>query len=162
MLRRLFGWAFATTGFLWLRPRWKWLASCVGFVLLAEYLHGEYVEYILLLAPVRGGDAIVGPLSAAFALKNGAIVVLVVVYACFEIWLAKRRRQGTKKIEGGSRKRAVSASNGDNPHQNGERSEARDDQDEPPPASPDTDDGFDFLRHGRKLRTRSEKIMERK
>ena len=161
MLRSLGGWLVATTGFLWLRARWKWLASCLGLALLTNYLHGEYVEYIQLLASIREGDAVVGSLSAAYALKNVVVVGLIVAYLWFEVRLAKGRKQGTPRVAG-SRKHGFTASKGASRHANEEHSEAKDDQDEPPPASPDTDDGFDFLRHGRRLRTRSEKIMERK
>lgn len=167
MLRAISRLAFASSIFLLLRPRWKWLAPCVGLAVLAEYFYGELVEHVQLLASVGEGDAIVGSLSTFFALKNVALVGLLVVYIGFEVRLAKRNREGAS-TGGGARKaeRGFSAAEGsglreDNLRGKGGHPEASDGQNKRPPAAADGDDGFDFLRHGHKLRTRSEKIMGR-
>ena len=151
---------FASSGFLLLRPRWKWLASCVGLAVLAEYIYGEYVEFVQLLASMGEGDPIVGSLSAVFALKNVLLASLLVAYIGFEVRLAKRKREGASTV-GGKGEPGFSAAEGGSPGEKGGRPEASDGQTSRHPSAADGDDGFDFLRHGRKLRTRSEKIMGR-
>lgn len=160
MLRGISSLVFASSGFLLLRPRWKWLASCAGLVVLAEYIYGEYVEFVQLLASMGEGDSIVGSLSAVFALKNVLLAGLLVAYIGFEVRLAKRKREGAPTI-GGKGEPGFSAAEGGSLGDKGGHPEASDGQNKPPSVVADGDDGFDFLRHGRKLRTRSEKIMGR-
>lgn len=160
MLRAISRLAFASSIFLLLRPRWKWLASCVGLAVLAEYIYGEYVEFVQLLASMGEGDSIVGSLSAVFALKNVLLAGLLVAYIGFEVRLAKRKREGASTV-GGKGEPGFSAAEGGSPGEKGGRPEASDGQTSRHPSAADGDDGFDFLRHGRKLRTRSEKIMGR-
>lgn len=159
MLRGISSLVFASSGFLLLRPRWKWLASCVGLAVLAEYIYGEYVELVQLLASMGEGDSIVGSLSAAFALKNVLLAGLLVAYIGFEVRLAKRKREGASTV--GGKGEHGGAAEGGSLGDKGGRPETSDGQNKPPSVSADGDDGFDFLRHGRKLRTRSEKIMGR-
>lgn len=154
MLGRLLVKAAGASGVLdVLRPRWKWLAACLGAGLLAHYLYAEYVEYVRLLADAGVVDAISRRLSAAFVGKNAAIIVLAVAYLCFEVRLAKRHRTGTQA--GASRGR---------PSGKARPSEIAEGTQEsgPPAVNAAADDGFDFLRHGRKLESRAEKLMRRR
>lgn len=154
MLGRLLVKAAGASGILdVLRPRWKWLAACLGAGLLAHYLYAEYVEYVRLLADMGVADAISRRLSAAFVGKNAVIVVLAVAYLCFEVRLAKRQRTETQagvtlgRPSGKARLSEVAEGT--------QESAAR----APDAANPAADDGFDFLRHGRKLESREEKLM---
>ena len=150
MLGRLLVKAAGASGILdVLRPRWKWLAACLGAGLLAHYLYAE----VRLLADMGVADAISRRLSAAFVGKNAVIVVLAVAYLCFEVRLAKRQRTGTQagvtlgRPSGKARLSEVAEGT--------QESAAR----APDAANPAADDGFDFLRHGRKLESRAEKLM---
>ena len=160
MIGRLLVKAAGASGvLLLLRPRWKWLASCFGAALLCQYLYAEYVEYVRLLADMGDVDVLGSWLPAALIAKNAAIVLLALAYMSFEFRLAKRQRNsrtGADSAEVGRIKPLAKARRRevvDVTHESSPASPARD------AATTTADDGFDFLRHGRKLRTRTEKIM---
>lgn len=159
MIGRLLVKAAGASGILLLlRPRWKWLAACFGAALLCQYLYAEYVEYVRLLAEMGDVDVPGSWLPASLMAKNAAIILLILAYASFEFRLAKRQRTfrtGADSAEvsrikpsAKARRREVVVT-----HESSPASPA------PDAAATTADDGFDFLRHGGKLRTRTEKIM---
>ena len=161
MLGRLLVKAAGASGVLdVLRPRWRWLAACLGAGLLMHYLYGEYVEHVRLLVDLGAVDTTSGRLSAAFIGKNAAIVLLAVAYLCFEVRLAKRHRTAGTHVDSAD----VSRGSPSTRTRRREIAEATHESTQPASDAANTaaDDGFDFLRHGRKLETRAKEIMQRR
>ncbi|MYD99346.1 MAG: hypothetical protein F4X98_18430 [Gammaproteobacteria bacterium] len=137
------------SGFLlWLRRRWKWLAGCGGVIAAAMYLHGEFLDYVEALPPGSEEATIAGDyIAVAFAIKNVVIFASLLTYFLVEMRASKRRRKGRPR----SVDDAGTAEPGLPPRRD---SEGRDD--------PMADDGFDFLRHGRKLENRADRVIGNK
>jgi len=133
---------------VWVRRRWKWLGACVAAILAAVYVHAEFLDYVAALPAGSDQAATVGgyiPLS--FVLKNTVILGSLLAYLLFEMW-TWRRRKTTRRglVENSSSRAAVESTWGG-------------------ASAPDTgnaDDGFDFLRHGRDLENRAQKVIKRK
>ena len=164
MLGRLLVRAAAVSGVLGLlRPRWKWLAGCVGAGLLAHYLYADYTAHVRLLADMGAVDDLSGQLSVAFVGKNAVIVGLVVAYLWFEARLARRPRtagsSAARREESGV---TASAKAGRAPDPRTQATNQPSTGSDEAATHPGADDGFDFLRHGRKLETRSQKLMRRR
>ena len=130
----------------WLRHRWKWLSACVAADLAAIYLHGEFLDYVAAL-PADSSQAVTagGYVPLAFVLKNTVIVGSVLAYSLFEIRASRGRKTNRLGPATNSASRAA-----------GELASG-----EAPPAD-SASDGFEFLRHRRKLESRAEKIIKRK
>ena len=148
--------------------------------MLAEYLYAEYAEYIQLLASMREVDGIgrvASLLSFALVMKNVFVGGSVVAYVLYEVRLAKRgrirraasnpwkwlasatrlwptERGRTAVLRQGSASPDVSKGDPASGHRDA-RANAPDVSNE----TSSVDDGFDFLRDGRKLRTRAEKLI---
>ena len=156
-----------------LRQRWKVAAVCLATAMLAEYLHTEFVDHVRLLASMREGSSLAGYLSVAFVLKNVVVVGSIVAYITFEVWLARhgkvdagehtngwlaraarlshvKRRDATAPDLGDSRAKSDTARNYTDEQPDGQQQ---------PAETSSADDGFDFLRDGRGLRTHAEKLM---
>ena len=60
-----------STVLMWLRRRWKWLATCVAAILAAIYLHAEFLDYVAAL-PAGSNPATTasGYIPLAFALQE--------------------------------------------------------------------------------------------
>ena len=134
-----------STVLMWLRRRWKWLATCVAAILAAIYLHAEFLDYVAAL-PAGSNPATTasGYIPLAFALKNAVILGSLLAYFLFEMRRRKTSRRGT--AEASSSRAAMESISG---------GASASDTDE-------ADDGFDFLRHGQKLESRAEKVIKRK
>ena len=130
----------------WLRRRWKWLGACVAADLAAIYLHGEFLDYVAAL-PAGSSQAVTagGYVPLAFVLKNTVIVGSVLAYSLFEIRASRGRKTNRRRPATNSASRAAGE-----PTSGGA-----------PPAD-SAGDGFEFLRHRRKLESRAEKVIKRK
>lgn len=148
MLNQLLKFTLVSGFLLWLRRRWKWLAGCGGVIAAAMYLHGEFLDYVEALVPGSEEAAMAGEyIAVAFAIKNVVIFASLLTYFLVEMRASKRRRKdraGTVDVAGTTEPRA-SPRRGS---MSGDDSKA--------------DDGFDFLRHGRKLDNRGEKAIKTK
>lgn len=147
MLNQLLKFTLVSGFLLWLRRRWKWLAGCGGVILAVMYLHGEFLDYVEALPAGSEGAALAGEyIAVAFAIKNIVIFASLLTYFLVEMRASKRRRgHGTDAVDM-PRTTEPGASRG---------SSMSEDETE-------ADDGFDFLRHGRKLESRAEKIVKSK
>ena len=134
-----------STVLMWLRGRWKCLAMCVAAILAAIYLHAEFLSYVGAL-PADSNRATVasGYVPLAFVLKNAVILGSLLAYFLFEM---RRRKTNRGRLAEPPSGPAVVES------MPGGRSSSDTDE---------ADDGFDFLRHGRQLEGRAEKLIKRK
>lgn len=148
MLNQLLKFTIFSGFLLWLRRRWKWLAGCGGVILAAMYLHGEFLDYVEALPAGSEGAALAGEyIAVAFAIKNIVIFASLLTYFLVEMRASKRRRRhGTDAVDMPRTTERRASSRGS--------SMSEDDA--------EADDGFDFLRHGRKLESRAEKIVKSK
>lgn len=147
MLNQLLKFTLVSGFLLWLRRRWKWLAGCGGVILAAMYLHGEFLDYVEALPAGSEEAALAGEyIAVAFAIKNIVTFASLLTYFLVEMRASKRRRRhGTDAVDM-PRTTEPGASRG---------SSMSEDETE-------ADDGFDFLRHGRKLESRAEKVIRNK
>lgn len=158
---------------VFLRQRWKVAAVCLATAMLAEYLHTEFVDHAQLLASMREGSSLVGYLSAAFVLKNVIVVGSIVAYITFEARLARHGKVDAGQHTNGwlaratprshvKRRQATAPDLGERParpHTARNFTDEQPDGQQQPAETPSADDGFDFLRDGRRLRTRAEKLL---
>ena len=130
---------------MWLHHRWKWLTACVAATLAAIYLHAEFLDYIAAL-PAGSNRATIASryIPLAFVLKNAVILGSLLAYFLFEV--RRRKTSRRRPAAAASSRMAVESMPGGAPAS--EIDEA--------------DDGFDFLRHGRKLESQAEKVIKRK
>jgi hypothetical protein len=132
----------------WVRRRWKWLGACVAAILAVVYLHAEFLDYVAALPTGSDQAATAGryiPLS--FVLKNTVILGSLLAYLLFEMRTWRRRKTNRRGLaENSSSRTAVESTSGG--------ASASD--------ADNADDGFDFLRHGRKLENRAQKVIKRK
>ena len=148
MLNQLLKFTLVSGFLLWLRRRWKWLVGCGGVIAAAMYLHGEFLDYVEALPPGSEEAAIAGDyIAVAFAIKNVVIFASLLVYFLVEMRASKRRRK--------DRLRSVDDAGTSEPGPRPRRGSVRGDDAK-------TDDGFDFLRHSRRLDNRAEKIIKGK
>ena len=133
---------------VWSIHRWKWLGPCVAAILAAVYLHAEFLDYLAAL-PAGSNQAVVASeyIPLAFVLKLTVIVCSLLAYLLFEIRTSRRRKMTRRgSAENSSSHAAMESTSGG-------------------ASAPDTDnvdDGFDFLRHGRNLGSRAQKVIKRK
>ncbi|MCY3837246.1 MAG: hypothetical protein OXH09_01095 [Gammaproteobacteria bacterium] len=148
MLNQLLKFTLVSGFLLWLRRRWKWLVGCGAVIAAAMYLHAEFLAYVGALPPESNRAVAASEyISAAFFAKNLVILASLLAYFLVEMrasrrsWNRSRREVSTPQPSAGERTAAGSAA-----------------------AANDNvaDDGFDFLRHGRKLENRAEKIIKGK
>ena len=134
----------ASTVLMWLRGRWKWLAACVAAILVAIYLHAEFLGYVAAL-PEGSNRATTASryIPLAFVLKNAVILGSLLTYFLFEM---RQRKASRRRPAAASSRAAVESIPGGTPASETDKA----------------DDGFDFLRHGRKLESRAEKVIKRK
>ncbi len=120
---------------------------------------------------MREVDGIVEYLSVAFVLKNAFVISSIVAYVIFEVRLSRRRKVDVNHVNlatnmprnwlpsaarlWSARRRHATASAPEDA-QGAKTDTTQDFSDETSP----TDDGFDFLRDGRRLRTHAEKLMQ--
>ena len=143
MLNQLLKFTLVSGFLLWLRRRWKWLAGCGGVIAAAMYLHGEFLDYVEALPPGSEEATIAGDyIAVAFAVKNVVIFASLLTYFLVEMRASKRRRKDRPAVD-----IAGTSETGPSPR----RGAVRDDDST-------ADDGFDFLRHGRKLENRADKV----
>ena len=148
MLNQLLKFTLVSGLLLWLRRRWKWLAGCGAVIAMAMYLHGEFLDYIEALPPGSEAAAIAGEyIAVAFAAKNVVIFASLLTYFLVEMRASKRRRKDRVGVGG--------MAGTTEPPQSPRRGSMSGDD-------PKADDGFDFLRHGRKLDSRAEKVIKTK
>ncbi len=148
MLNQLLKFTLVSAFLMWLRRRWKWLAGCGGVIVAAMYLHGEFLDYVEALVPGSEEAAIAGEyIAVAFAIKNVMIFASLLTYFLVEMRASTRPR----KDRSGTGGIAVIAQRGLT-----SRGGSPSGDDSQP------DDGFDFLRHRRKLEGRAEKIIKSK
>ena len=134
-----------STVLMWLRRRWIWLAACVAAILAVIYLHAEFLDYVAALPAGSNRAATAsGYIPLAFVLKNAVILGSLLACILFEM----RRRNASRRgpAEASSSRAAVESTPGGASASN----------------TDEADDGFDFLRHGRKLESRAEKVIKRK
>ena len=144
MLNQLLKFTLVSGFLLWLRRRWKWLAGCGGVIVAAMYLHGEFLDYVEALPPGSEEATIAGDyIAVAFAVKNVVIFASLLTYFLVEMRASKRRRKDRPAVDVAGTSEA-----GPSPR----RGAVRDDDSK-------ADDGFDFLRHGRKLENRADKVI---
>ena len=144
MLNQLLKFTLVSGFLLWLRRRWKWLAGCGGVIVAAMYLHGEFLDYVEALPPGSEEATIAGDyIALAFAVKNVVIFASLLTYFLVEMRASKRRRKDRPAVD-----IAGTSETGRSPR----RVAVRDDDST-------ADDGFDFLRHGRKLENRADKVI---
>lgn len=145
MLNQLLKFTLVSGFLLWLRRRWKWLVGCGAVIAAAMYLHGEFLDYVDAL-PLGSEEATVAGdyIAAAFAIKNVVIFASLLTYFLVEMQSSKRRR----------RDRPVSVDVGATvePRSAARRGSVGGDESK-------ADDGFGFLRHGRKLENRADKVI---
>lgn len=148
MLNQLLKFTLVSGFLLWLRRRWKWLAGCGGVIMAAMYLHGEFLDYVGALPAGSEEAAFAGEyIAVAFAIKNIVIFGSLLTYFLVEMRASKRRRRhGTDAVDSPRTAEPRASSKG--------RSMSEDDA--------EADDGFDFLRHGRKLESRADKVIGNK
>ncbi len=145
MLNQLLKFTLVSGFLLWLRRRWRWLAGCGGTIAVAMYLHGEFLDYVAALPPGSPSAAAANEyISTAFFAKNLVIFGALVTYFLVEMRDSKRRRARGRRAGSG---RAATSS---------ESIANKVDSDDTDVAA---DDGFDFLRHGRRLDNRADKIL---
>ena len=143
MLNQLLKFTLVSGFLLWLRRRWKWLAGCGGVIAAAMYLHGEFLDYVQALPPGSEEAAVaVEYVAVAFAVKNVVVVASLLTYFLVEMRASKRRRKD--KVG------TVGATTELRPFPKRDGTSADDSK---------ADDGFDFLRHGRKLESRADKVI---
>ena len=148
MLNQLLKFTLVSGFLLWLRRRWKWLAGCGAVIAAAMYVHGEFLGYVEALPPGSEEAAIAGEyIAVAFAVKNVVIFASLLTYFLVEMRASKRRRKDRPVVVDSKGTKEPRPS-----YRPGSRSE--DDS--------KADDGFDFLRHGRKLDSRAEKVIKTK
>ena len=147
MLNQILKFAFLSSVALFLRRRWKRLSACFAAILVAVYAHSEYLDYVAALSvETRNAAGASEYVMAAFVLKNFVIVVAILAATVPELRHSQRRRRGIgeerspKTAQKSSPKIAESGLADD----------------------PSNDDGFDFLRHRGRLRTRNEQILQDK
>ena len=146
MLNQLLKFTLVSGFLLWLRRRWKWLAGCGGVIAAAMYLHGEFLDYVAALPPGSEEAAFAGDyIAVAFAVKNVVILASLLTYFLVEMRASKRRR---KDMTDSDRADMTNASRSSSRRGYGGEDDAK------------ADDGFDFLRHGRKLDSRAEKVIK--
>ncbi|MDE0190675.1 MAG: hypothetical protein OXQ90_04900 [Gammaproteobacteria bacterium] len=145
MLNQILKFTLVSGFLLWLRRRWKWLAGCGGVVAAAMYLHGEFLDYVEALRPGSEEAAIAGDyIAVAFAIKNVAIFASLLTYFLVEMRASKRRRKDRPDpVDDAETSKPVAS-----PRRGSMRGE-----------DSKLDDGFDFLRHGRKLDNRADKVI---
>ena len=144
MLNQLLKFTLVSGFLLWLRRRWKWLAGCGGVIAAAMYLHGEFLDYVEAMPPGSEEATIAGDyIAVAFAVKNVVIFASLLTYFLVEMRASKRRRKDRPAVD-----IAGTSETGPSPR----RVAVRDDDST-------ADDGFDFLRHGRKLENRADKVI---
>lgn len=146
MLNQLLKFTLVSGFLLWLRRRWKWLLGCASVIVAAMYLHAEFLAYVAALPPESDRAAAASEyISAAFFAKNVVILGSLLTYFLVEMRASRRSRDKPRRATSPAVSRqntaaeAGSAGNDDAP-----------------------DDGFDFLRHGRKLENRAEKVIKGK
>ena len=144
MLNQILKLAFVSSALLFLRQRWRRLCWCTAVILTAVYVHSEYLDYV---AALPGGmpEAVEASehMLVAFVLKNTAIGVSILAAIVPELrrsWQRRRRDTTVETVDGASKNVPDS-----------KEAEQR-----------NRDDGFDFLRHRRKLSSRTEQIMREK
>ncbi len=146
MLNQLLKFTLVSGFLLWLRRRWKWLLGCASVIVAAMYLHAEFLAYVAALPPESDRAAAASEyISVAFFAKNVVILVSLLTYFLGEMRASRRSRDRPRRASSPAAPRQNSASEAG--------SAANDDA---------TDDGFDFLRHGRKLENRAEKVIKGK
>ena len=147
MLNQLLKFTLVSGFLLWLRRRWKWLAGCGGVIAAAMYLHGEFLDYVEALPSGSEEATVAGDyIAVAFAIKNVVIFASLLTYFLVEMRASKRRRKDrTAAVDAGTNGPSPSPRRGS---LKGDESKA--------------DDGFDFLRHGRKLDSHAEKVIKTK
>ena len=148
MFNHLLKLAVVSGAWFYLRTRWKRLLACSAAALAAIHLHGEYVEYVTTL-PASASQAVAAGeyMLLALIVKNAVVGISILVVIVPELRRSNGRTRGLKDEAGA---RPDVASNSDHkPVESAPFKEIR-------------DDGFDFLRHSRKLATRSEKIISGK
>ena len=145
VLAQLLKAAMVSVFLMWLRHRWKWLAACVAAILAATHLHAEFLDYVAAL-PAGSNCATTANrfIPLAFVLKNAVILGSLLVYFLFEVRRRKTSRRGPAAAAS-SRAPVESMPGG-----------------APASETDEADDGFDFLRHGRKLESRAERVIKRK
>lgn len=137
------------SGFLrWLRRRWKWLLGCASVIVAAMYLHAEFLAYVAALPPESDRAAAASEyISVAFFAKNVVILGSLLTYFSVEMRASRRSRDRHRRAAS-----LVVLPPGQNT-----AAEAGSGADDNAP-----DDGFDFLRHGRKLENRAETVIKGK
>lgn len=148
MLNQLLKFTLVSGFLLWLRRRWKWLLGCASVIVAAMYLHAEFLAYIEALPPESDRAAAASQyISVAFFAKNVVILGSLLTYFLVEMRASRRNRDRSRRAASPAARspgqnttaEAGSAANYDAPN-----------------------DGFDFLRHGRKLENRAEKVIKGK
>lgn len=144
MLNQLLKFTLVSGFLLWLRRRWKWLVGCGGVIAAAMYLYSEFLDYVEALPPgseeaPSAGDYI----AVAFAIKNVVIFASLLTYFLVEMRASKRRPKDRPVVD-----IAGASEPGPSPRRGSARGEES-----------KADDGFDFLRHGRKLDNRADKVI---
>lgn len=146
MLNQLLKFTLVSGFLLWLRRRWKWLLGCASVIVAAMYLHAEFLAYVAALPPESDRAAAASEyISVAFFAKNVVILGSLLTYFLVEMRASRRNRDRPRLASSPAAPRQNTASEAG--------SAANDDA---------TDDGFDFLRHGRKLENRAEKVIKGK
>lgn len=142
------------SGFLlWLRRRWKRLLGCGAAIAAAIYLHAEFLAYVAALpAGSARAAAAGGYISAAFFAKN-----LVVLGALLTYFLLEMRMSGRSAA---TRRRTAAGAESDVADRSSKTARRTGTVDHGAESDPPTDDGFDFLRHGRKLENRADKVLK--
>lgn len=149
MLNQIFKLAVVSGIAVFLRPRWKRLSACALAILVAAYGHSEYLDFVAALPPGTEESASAGDyILLAFALKN--IVIGIAIIAAI---LPEMRRYWRKDRLGSADESAQTRAAGMALPRIGE-------------SEPSTEtlqgDGFDFLRDGRKLSSRADRLIRDK
>ena len=148
MFNQILKFALVSSVWVYLRTRWKRLVGCGSAILVVTHLHSEYLEYVTALpASDPTAEAAGEHLLLALVLKNGAIAMAMLV-AIVPEFRRSRRRKPQPDNNKAPRPQVVSGA-------------PRESVDSEPPQET-ADDGFDFLRHQRKLATRSDQIIRSK
>ena len=86
MLNQLLKFTLVSGLLLWLRRRWKWLLGCGAVIVMAMYLHGEFLDYVEALPPGSEEAAIAGEyIAVTFAVKNVVIFASLLTYFLVEM-----------------------------------------------------------------------------
>ena len=149
MLNQILKLAVVSSVALFFRPRWKRLSACTFAILAAAYAHSEYLDFVAALSAGSGKAASAGEyMLLAFALKNIVIGIAVVAAILPEL---RRGRRGRRRASA------------DEPAQSEAVGKASPKIVESALSSKtEQGDGFDFLRDGRKLPTRAERLLRDK